>query len=199
MEGLWDYCVNENDISEFCSRFMENGYLNMYLYPLNRLFNYLELCAFNLQTRKRSSKVIDEHYDLGNDLYEAFLDPYMQYTCGYWARADNLNDAQLDKLELIAKKLDLKPGMKVLDIGCGWGMLCKYLAERHNVHCVGVTISEEQAQYAREKCKGLNVEIRIQDYRDVNEQFDRMVVVGMLEHVGFRNYDEFFQVRLVWY
>ncbi len=122
------------------------------------------------------------------------LDPWMQYTCGYWKDVDNLNDAQINKMELIAKKLDLKPGMLVLDIGCGWGTLCKYLAENYKVECVGVTISEQGVLHGKEICEGLPVEIRLQDYRDVKEQFDRIVSVGMFEHVGFHNYREFFQV-----
>ena len=131
----------------------------------------------------------------GNEIYEATLDPYMQYTCGYWLKAKNLDDAQIDKLDLIARKLNLKPGMRVLDIGCGWGMLCKFLAERYKVECVGVTISKEGAEYSRNACKGLPVEIRIQDYRDINDSFDRIVVVGMIEHVGPKNYREFFKVK----
>ncbi len=131
---------------------------------------------------------------LGNRLFERMLDPWLQYTCGYWKDAADLNSAQINKMELIAKKLDLKPGMRVLDIGCGWGTLCKYLAEKYQVECVGVTIGEQGAKYGRNICKGLPVDIRVQDYRDVNEQFDRIVSVGMFEHVGFHNYKEFFSV-----
>jgi cyclopropane-fatty-acyl-phospholipid synthase len=118
----------------------------------------------------------------------------MQYTCGYWARADNLNDAQLHKMELIAQKLKLKPGMKVLDIGCGWGLLCKYLAENYGVQCVGVSIGKEGIKYGQEKCKELPVDLRLMDYRDVNETFDRIVSVGMFEHVGVQNYTTYFEV-----
>ncbi len=132
------------------------------------------------------------------------LGKWMQYTCAYWKDADNLDDAQVHKMELIAKKLDLKPGMRVLDIGCGWGTLCKYLAENYKVECVGVSIGKEGVKYAKEilsyeqekfmPIKGLPVEIRLQDYREVNEQFDRVVCVEMLEHVGRHNYPEYFNV-----
>ena len=118
----------------------------------------------------------------------------MNYSCGYWKNATNLERAQLNKMDLIARKLKLTPGMRVLDIGCGWGGLCKYLAQNYGVHVVGVTISTEGAKYARELCKGFDVEIRLQDYRDVNEEFDRIVSVGMFEHVGQKNYREYFQV-----
>lgn len=130
----------------------------------------------------------------GNDLYEAMLDPWMQYTCGYWKNADNLNDAQIAKMDLIARKLDLKPGQRVLDIGCGWGFLCKYLSMNYGVECVGITISVEGAAYGKQVCEGLPVEIRVQDYREVNEKFDRIVSVGMFEHVGYWNYRDYFKM-----
>ncbi len=131
---------------------------------------------------------------LGNDLFESFLDPTMNYSCGYWKNAKTLHEAQINKMDLIGKKLKLKPGMKVLDIGCGWGALCKYLAENYGVSVVGCTISVEQAKIARDRCADLPVEIRLQDYRDLDEQFDRIVSVGMFEHVGTSNYKTFFKV-----
>lgn len=115
----------------------------------------------------------------------------MNYTCAYWKDAKNLEEAQQHKMELIGRKLKLKPGMRVLDLGCGWGGLSKFLAETYNVEVVGVTISKEGAKEAQERCKGLQVEIRCQDYRDVNESFDRIVVVGLIEHVGPKNHRDF--------
>jgi cyclopropane-fatty-acyl-phospholipid synthase len=119
----------------------------------------------------------------------------MQYSCGYWAKADNLNDAQVNKMELIAQKLNLKPGMRVLDIGCGWGGLCKYLAQKHGVECVGITVSKEGVKYGETLCEGLPVDLRLMDYRDLDEEFDRVVSVGMFEHVGSNNYRTFFEVN----
>jgi cyclopropane-fatty-acyl-phospholipid synthase len=130
----------------------------------------------------------------GNDIYEAMLDKNMQYTCGYWRYATNLDDAQVAKMELIAQKLKLKPGMRVLDIGCGFGTLGFYLAKYHGVQFVGCSISKEQTKYGSDLCQGLPVEFRLCDYRELNEQFDRVVSVGMFEHVGSQNYREFFKV-----
>ena len=148
----------------------------------------------NRQSRRRAWQVGREHYDLGNDLFELMLDPYMQYSCGYWASANNLEQAQSDKLHLICEKLRLQKGMRLLDIGCGWGGLARFAAEHYGVSVVGVTISAEQQALAQENCSGLPVEIRLQDYRDLNEQFDRIVSVGMFEHVGPKNYATYFEV-----
>ncbi len=120
------------------------------------------------------------------------LDPYMQYSCGYWLRAKDIEQAQRDKLELICRKLQLEPGMRLLDIGCGWAGLARYAAEHYGVNVVGITVSKEQAEWGRKRTAGLPVEIRLVDYRDLNEQFDRIVSVGMFEHVGRRYYPDFF-------
>lgn len=149
---------------------------------------------FNMQTRHRAWQVGKEHYDLGNDLFNAMLDPNMQYSCAYWKDADTLADAQVAKLKMICEKLQLKPGMKVLDIGCGWGGLAAYMAKEYGVSVVGVTISKEQQQLAQKRCEGLPVQIMLQDYRDLNEEFDRIVSVGMFEHVGPKNYRTYFNV-----
>ncbi|EHM46404.1 cyclopropane fatty acyl phospholipid synthase [Yokenella regensburgei] len=149
---------------------------------------------FNLQSKKRAWIVGKEHYDLGNDLFSQMLDPLMQYSCGYWKDAKTLESAQLAKLDLICQKLKLKPGMRVLDIGCGWGGLAFYMAKHYGVSVVGVTISAEQQKMAQDRCEGLDVDIRLQDYRDLNDQFDRIVSVGMFEHVGPKNYNTYFEV-----
>lgn len=117
----------------------------------------------------------------------------MNYSCGYWKSAKNLTEAQIAKMELIAQKLSLKPGMTVLDIGCGWGGLCYHLAKNYGVSVVGITISKEQAALAQQRCEGFPVEIKLVDYRDLKEQFDRIVSVGMFEHVGHKNYREYFE------
>src|SRR5690606_17214198 len=145
----------------------------------------------NLQRKGKAARNAQRHYDIGNKLYQLMLDKRMIYSCGYWQNADNLDQAQENKLDLICRKLYLQPGQRVLDIGCGWGGFARYAAEKYGVEVVGVTVSKEQAALAREVCKGLPVEIRLQDYRDVNEQFDHVVSVGMVEHVGYRNHRTF--------
>ncbi|XP_021968610.1 cyclopropane-fatty-acyl-phospholipid synthase [Folsomia candida] len=190
MEKIWDV----EDLEEFAYQGLKHDLAKEYLGPVNKITNYMLLQAINLQTQKKSFEVGEQHYNLGNELFECMLDPTMQYSCGYWKDATNLEQAQLAKLNLIGEKLKLKPGMTVLDIGCGWGGLAKYLAENFGVSVVGCTISIEQAKLARERCEGLNVEIVVQDYRDIQEKFDRIVSVGMFEHVGPQNYPTFFEM-----
>lgn len=163
----------------------------------SRTYKMLAYCLYQLQnrqTKERAYIVGQQHYDLGNDLYSKMLDPTMTYSCGYWKDANDLNEAQLNKLKLIGDKLKLEPGMTVLDIGCGWGGLCKYLAKNYHVKVTGITISVEQQKMAEESCSGLDVDIRLCDYRDINETFDRVVSVGMFEHVGEKNYETFFEI-----
>jgi len=149
---------------------------------------------FNLQSRKRAWIVGKEHYDIGNDLFAKMLDPYMQYSCAYWKEATGLREAQEAKLKMLCEKLQLQPGMTLLDIGCGWGGLAEYAAKNYNVHVTGVTISAEQQKMAQERCTWLDVSIKLMDYRDLDTQFDRIVSVGMFEHVGPKNYDTYFKV-----
>lgn len=148
----------------------------------------------NLQSKKRAWIVGKEHYDLGNDLFSLMLDPYMQYSCGYWKEATTLAAAQEAKLDMICRKLALEPGMSLLDIGCGWGGLAEFAARHYGVKVHGVTISAEQQKLAQQRCEELDVTILLQDYRDLNEQFDRIVSVGMFEHVGPKNYATYFDV-----
>lgn len=161
---------------------------------MRTFMTYLKSKLINLQSKERAFQVGQHHYDLGDDLFAAMLDKRMLYSCGYWKNAKNLDQAQEHKLELICKKLYLKPGMKVLDIGCGWGGLALYAAKNYGVSVVGVTVSKEQAAYAQKIAQGYPVEIRLQDYRDVHETFDRIVSVGMFEHVGYKNYDTFMRI-----
>lgn len=148
----------------------------------------------NRQRKSRAFEIGERHYDLGNDLFERMLDARMIYSCGYWAGASTLDEAQEAKLDLICHKLGLRAGMRILDIGCGWGGLVRYAAEHFGVTCVGITVSREQAEYARESVRELPIEIRLQDYRDVDEPFDAVVSVGMFEHVGHRNHRAFMEV-----
>jgi cyclopropane-fatty-acyl-phospholipid synthase len=149
---------------------------------------------FNLQTRNRAWIVGKEHYDIGNDLFAMMLDPYMQYSCAYWKDATTLHEAQEAKLKMLCEKLKLAPGMTLLDIGCGWGGLAEYAARHYNVRVEGVTISAEQQKMAQERCAGLDVTIMLEDYRDLETKFDRIVSVGMFEHVGPKNYNTYFKV-----
>ncbi len=159
-------------------------------------WSYIKAFLFNLQDKLGSKKVIDQHYNLGNDLYTRMLDPLMAYSCGYWKNAASLEEAQRAKFDLLCKKLKLTPGMTILDIGCGWGGFEKYAAENYGVRVVGVTLSENQAEFAIQLCKGLPVEIKVQDYRDIEGEalFDRIISIGMFEHVGSKNYKTFMQV-----
>lgn len=125
----------------------------------------------NRQSKRRAWVVGKEHYDLGNDLFLLMLDPYMQYSCAYWKKAETLAQAQEDKLEMICEKLQLKPGMTLLDIGCGWGGLAEFAAHRYGVSVCGVTISREQQKLAQQRYKELDITVLVQDYRDLNHQF----------------------------
>lgn len=188
MEGQWDV----DRLDEFFFRLIRNK-VHEQVQPFRLIFHSLRARLLNLQTARRSWQVGEAHYDLGNDFYQAMLDPRMTYTCGYWKDAETLDQAQEHKLELICRKLELEPGMRVLDIGCGWGSFMGYAAEHYGVDCVGLTISREQAALGETLCAGLPVEFRLQDYRDVDERFDRVVSVGMFEHVGRKNHRVFME------
>jgi cyclopropane-fatty-acyl-phospholipid synthase len=150
---------------------------------------------FNRQTIRRASRNASAHYDIGNDLYQRMLDKRMIYSCGYWASADDLDSAQEAKLDLICRKLHLEPGMRVLDIGCGWGGFAHYAAQHFGVRVTGISPASEQVRVARQRCAGLDVEIDQDDYRTVTGAFDRIVSIGMIEHVGVRNLATFFDVN----
>ncbi len=154
--------------------------------------------TLNLQSIKRVKEDVPFHYDLGNDLFEGMLDQYMTYTCGYFKGTDDLDKAQEQKMDLICRKLNFKPGMRVLDIGCGWGSFMKYASEHYGVICDGLTLSKEQKKMGEEKCSGLPIRFILEDYREFKpqEKYDRIVSVGMIEHVGPTNYDEYFDCAL---
>ncbi|XP_035713976.1 cyclopropane-fatty-acyl-phospholipid synthase-like [Folsomia candida] len=195
MDGQWE-C---EDISAMAFNLFHGDALAVvnWFHPWNRFLNYMSCSYFNLQSQSRSWEVGEKHYDLGDDLFESFMDSSMNYTCGYWKNASTLAEAQYNKMELVASKLNLKPGMRILDMGCGWGGLCHHLAKNYHVSVVGITISRDQVVAARKRCANLPVEIRLIDYRDLltnnkDEQFDRIVSIGMLEHVGKNNHKTFF-------
>ncbi len=154
----------------------------------------LQTKLFNRQTSSRASQVGEQHYDLGHDLYQAMLDSRLNYTCAYWRNAENLDAAQKAKLDLVCKKINLKPGMTVLELGCGWGAFAKYAAEKYGAQVVAVNISKEQVKMARELCQGLPVDIRLQDYREAKGQYDAVISIGILEHVGYKSYRTYMQV-----
>lgn len=189
MDGWWD----AHSLDGLLARLIAAG-LDRRVHGWSEVLDELRAHLLNLQRGRRAWRVGERHYDLGNDLYRAMLGRRLVYSCGYWREARDLDAAQVAKLDLVGRKLQLQPGMRVLDIGCGWGEALKYLAGRFGVRGVGVTISKEQAAYARELCAGLPVEIRLQDYRDVDERFDRVYSIGMFEHVGVRNYRRYFEV-----
>lgn len=156
----------------------------------------------NQQRGRRAYAVGERHYDLGNDLYCAMLDSRLNYTCAYWKDARTLDEAQEAKLDLVCRKIGLRPGMRVLELGCGWGAFAKFAAERYGAQVLGVTVSKQQVELGRQRCAGLPVELRLQDYRLVGlepssgEQhaFDAVISIGIMEHVGYKNYRAYMQV-----
>jgi cyclopropane-fatty-acyl-phospholipid synthase len=190
MDGWWD----SEALDETVYRFVKAGGEERVAKTLFSFLRSLRARVFNVQNRIGARKVIAQHYDLDNDLYLSFLDPYNQYTCGYFKNTDNLNVAQEQKMDLICRKLHLKKSDRVLDIGCGWGGFAKWAAERYGCHITGVSISDEQIRFAREFTKGLPVEIIKSDYRDVMGSYDKVLSIGMFEHVGYKNYRIYFKV-----
>ena len=190
MEGWWDCEALDELVFRILKANLDSKVKGNWKIALRVLQSRL----LNLQTRSRALKVGEYVYDMGNDLYIAMLDKRLNYTCGYWKNATNLDEAQEAKLDLVCKKIGLKPGMSVLEFGCGWGSFAKYAAEKYGAHVMGVTISKEQLSYAVEICKGLSVELRFQDYRDVYGKFDAVISIGMVEHVGYKNYGTYMQV-----
>ncbi len=194
MEGWWD-CPR---IDELIERLLD-ARLEQRVGSWVVLRQALRARLFNLQTLRRAWRVGEAHYDIGNELFEAMLDTRMVYTCAYWASARTLDEAQLAKLDLVCVKLGLRPGMRLLDIGCGWGSLMRHAAENYGVSCVGLTISRAQAELGAERCRGLPVEFRLLDYRDIGrggsiERFDRVASLGMFEHVGRKNHRVYFEI-----
>jgi len=232
LDGQWE----TDDLLTFFEKcFQSKLSFNKGFNMIAKVMHSLPLLTLNMQTKGLCRKDISSHYDIGNDLFRLMLDRSMNYSCGYWEKnvfldpndgnnnsdsefkvntntlCSSLDEAQMNKMLLIGRKLNLKPNMRVLDIGCGWGYLAKFLAVNFDVHVIGVTISKEQYEFATTtdlkkedleflKIPGLNpigtgrFEFRLKDYRDVNETFDRIVSVGMIEHVGRANYSEYFDI-----
>ncbi len=190
MDGWWD-CAQLDKMFE---RLLRAGIKEQVRGGFRYLIRAMPSVLFNLQTRMRSRRVAKHHYEMGNDLFAAFLDPWKQYSCAFFEGTDDLSRAQQNKLALISRKLNLIPEDHVLDIGCGWGGLAHYVAEHHGCHVTGVNISEMQLQYARRQCAGLPVTLLDCDYRSIQGKFDKIVSVGMFEHVGKKNYPTFMRV-----
>ena len=193
MDGMWD--CREPD--EFIARVL-HARLEERVGSSSLIWSGLRARLLNRQSSHRAWQVGEAHYDLGNEFFQAMLDHRMVYSCGYWATAKTLEDAQTAKLDLICRKLGLQQGMRLLDIGCGWGSLMRFAAENYGVRCVGLTISRAQAEFGQQDCRHLPVEFRLEDYRAFNcnqhERFDRVASVGMFEHVGQRNAQAFLRV-----
>ena len=189
--GLW----TTDRLDDFIFKLLTTPQPKPSLFAQAKMFiHVMDRYLFNRHNGRRAFNIGTQHYDLGNDLFRAMLDPSMTYTSGYWAQASTLAAAQEAKLDLLCRKLDLRPGMSVLDIGCGWGNFARYAAEHYGVHVTGVTVSQQQAEEARRRCVGLSVEIRLQDYRAVTETFDRVVSIEMIEAVGRKNLPTFYRV-----
>ncbi len=187
MDGWWD-C---DSIDEFINRVLKAHLDDKVRNNARMAFQVLRARLVNRQSSGRAYEVGEKHYDLGNQLYKAMLDKRMNYTCGYWKKAKTLDEAQEAKLDLVCRKIGLKPGMRVLEPGCGWGAFAKYAAEKYGVSVLGVTVSREQVALGMEMCKGLPVELRLQDYREVQGQFDAVISAGIMEHVGAKNYHSY--------
>ncbi len=187
MDGWWE-C---KQLDEFFNRILKQ---KPTVKTWKALWEVIQARILNMQSKMRSKKVAQKHYDLDTELYTYMLDKHMQYTCGYWKNAKTLDKAQEDKLELVCKKLKLRPGMTVLELGGGFGGLSYYMAKKYKCKVTMYNISKEQVAYARKKCKGLPVEIIQADYRTATGTYDRVVSIGMCEHVGPKNHRAFIKL-----
>ncbi|MDO8474301.1 MAG: cyclopropane fatty acyl phospholipid synthase [bacterium] len=190
MDGWWD-CAR---LDQFFHKILAVDLDNRFKYNWDVISRFVWNSLLNAGRKSKAFEIGERHYDIGNDLYRAMLDRRLTYTCGYWENAESLDEAQEAKLDLVCRKIGLKRGQRILDIGSGWGSFIGYAAERYGVHAVGITVSKEQKALADELYKNLSVQTRLQDYRDINEKFDHVVSLGMFEHVGYKNYRTFMKV-----
>ena len=189
MDGWW----NCDNVDQFITRVIHAN-LRKKIAPLSLIWPTIQARLINLQSMGRAFEVGEVHYDTGNDLFERMLDKRLTYSCGYWKNADNIDAAQEAKLDLVCRKIGLKQGQRVLDIGCGWGSFAGFAAERYGAEVFGVTVSKEQRKWVEDRYSHLPVKVLVQDYRELKGEYDHIVSIGMFEHVGRKNYREFMQV-----
>ena len=190
MEGWWDcdaidQLIEKARRAELHERMKGNG--------TKVAWHYLKSKVLNLQNGTRAYQVGEQHYDVGNDLYEHMLGKTMAYTCAFWHSAKNLDEAQEAKFDLVCRKLNLQPGMTVLELGCGFGSFALFAAKHYGVSVKGVTVSREQVKWAQDRCKGLPIQIELEDYRNVTGLYDRVISIGLMEHVGYKNYRSYME------
>lgn len=188
MDGDWDVASVDSLFQHFLTAELRQSLL----YKINHAGLVIRAKLSNLQTRRRSRAVAEEHYNLDHRMYEQFLGPWNQYTCCFFNDTDDLHQAEVNKLEMICRKLEINENDHVLDIGCGWGGFARYASSTRGCEVTGITISTEQADFARDYTEGLPVDILLADYRDLPEKlgskFDKILICGMIEHVGYKNY-----------
>lgn len=196
MNGWWD-CPQ---LDEFFFRILRYVDLTKVYHATTFLAFQLKNFFINQNSKNRSAQVAEQHYNLDNDLYAGMLGKSMAYTCAYWRNAHSLDEAQFAKYDLICQKLALQPGEKVLELGCGFGGFAKYAAEKYGVSMVSINISSEQMRYANEICRNLPIQLIECDYRDLkqynpgNIKFDKVVSIGLCEHIGYKNYGTFLNI-----
>src|SRR5262245_52150197 len=184
MDGWWDAPALDQTIDRICRGGVRDTVKDNWVLLAHAIKSRL----LNRQSLGRASESASRHYDIGNDLYEAMLDKRLLYTCAYWKDAKTLDEAQDAKLDLVCRKIGIRPGMRVLDLGCGWGGFAAFAAERYGAHVVGYTVSAEQVRWARSKYADLSIDIRHDDYRKATGRYDAVVSIGIMEHVGPKNY-----------
>ena len=190
MDGQWD-C---EALDQLIAKMVWAGLAGEYRTTATAALHIIRSRVFNLQSQLRAFEIGERHYDIGNDLYQAMLDRRMAYTCGYFENTTDLDQAQEAKLDMVCRKVGLRPGMRVLDLGCGFGCFSRYAAEKYGVSAVGFTVSKTQVELGTEMCKGLPVELRLDDYRNAAGAFDAVVSIGLMEHVGYKNYRAYMEL-----
>ncbi|MFD1944778.1 cyclopropane fatty acyl phospholipid synthase [Paradevosia shaoguanensis] len=190
MDGWWDV----EDMAEFFNLILRANIEKHLRITPNLIWQHVQARFLNMQNLARSQRVAQMHYN-ETDAYKASLDKRMTGSCGYWPEGvTNVDEAQEAKLDMVCRKIGVKPGQTVFDIGCGWGAFMGFAAEKYGANCVGVTVSPDQAEYGRARYKDLPVEFQVKDYREFQGKTDHVVSMGMFEHVGHKNFRTYFEV-----